>query len=112
MLNVFALKHSSLLLLIMLPKSIKTSLYKSLLEASIQIGRKDWMLWMFKRAGEKNSNNKHFQFWQQDNHPVELYGYETLKQKLNYLHENPVRAGIVYETYHYKYSSAIDYLYK
>ncbi len=23
--------------------------------------------------------------------------YETLKQKLNYLHENPVRAGIVYE---------------
>ncbi|MGI8637440.1 MAG: transposase [Segetibacter sp.] len=24
--------------------------------------RKDWMLWMFKRAGEKNSNNKYFQF--------------------------------------------------
>jgi REP element-mobilizing transposase RayT len=71
--------------------------------------RKDWMLWMFKRAGEKNSNNKYFQFWQQDNHPVELYGYETLKQKLNYLHENPVRAGIVYEPWHYKFSSAIDY---
>ena len=72
---------------------------------SVQAG----MLWLFKRAGEKNSNNKNFQFWQQDNHPVELYGYETLKQKLNYLHENPVRAGIVYETWHYKYSSAIDY---
>ena len=71
--------------------------------------RKNWMLWLFKRAGEKNNNNKNFQFWQQDNHPVELYGYETLKQKLNYLHENPVRAGIVYETWHYKYSSAIDY---
>ena len=71
--------------------------------------RKDWMLRLLKKAGEKNSNNKNFQFWQQDNHPVELYGYETLKQKLNYLHENPVRAGIVYETWHYKYSSAIDY---
>ena len=71
--------------------------------------RKDWILWLFKRAGEKNSNNKNFQFWQQDNHPVELYGYETLQQKLNYLHENPVRAGIVYEAWHYKYSSAIDY---
>ena len=23
-------------------------------------GRRDWMLWMFKRAGEKNSNNKSF----------------------------------------------------
>ena len=59
--------------------------------------------------GEKNSNNKYFQFWQQDNHPIELYGYEALQQKLNYLHENPVRAGIVYESWHYKYSSAIDY---
>ncbi len=63
----------------------------------------------FKRAGEKNTNNKYFQYWQQDNHPIELQGYETLKQKLNYLHENPVRAGIVNETWHYKYSSAIDY---
>ena len=71
--------------------------------------RKDWMLWMFKRAGEKNSNNKYFQFWQQDNHPVELHNYEILRQKLNYLHENRVRAGIVYEAWHYKYSSAIDY---
>ncbi len=59
---------------------------------SVQAG----MLWIacsdlisgFKRAGEKNSNNKFFQFWQQDNHPIELYGYETLKQKLHYLHDN------------------------
>ena len=71
--------------------------------------RREWMLWMFKRAGERNSNNKNFQFWQQDNHPIELYGYETLKQKLNYLHDNPVRAGIVFESWHYKYSSATDY---
>ena len=64
--------------------------------------RKEWMLWMFKRAGQRNSNNKNFQFWQQDNHPFELYGYEMLQQKLLYLHENPVRAGLVYETWHYK----------
>lgn len=57
----------------------------------------------------EKSNNKYFQFWQQYNHPIELYGYETLKQKLNYLHENPVWAGIVYELWHYTYSSAIDY---
>ena len=63
----------------------------------------------FKRAGKKNSNSKYFQFWQQDNYPIDLYGYETLKQKLNYLHENSVRAGIVYEAWHYKYSSAADY---
>jgi putative transposase len=71
--------------------------------------RKEWILWMFKRAGQRNSNNKNFQFWQQDNHPFELYGQEMLQQKLLYLHENPVRAGLVYETRHYKYSSAVNH---
>jgi hypothetical protein len=32
-----------------------------------------------------------------------------LKQRLNYFDENPVRAGLVLEVQHYKYSSAIDY---
>ncbi|MEO6254505.1 MAG: hypothetical protein ABIO79_14425 [Ferruginibacter sp.] len=32
-----------------------------------------------------------------------------LRQKLDYLHENPVRAGIVYEPQDYVYSSGIDY---
>ena len=71
--------------------------------------RKEWMLWMFNRAGQRNSNNKNFQFWQQDSHPFELYGKDMLQQKLLYLHDNPVRAGLVYETWHYKYSSATDY---
>jgi hypothetical protein len=30
-------------------------------------------------------------------------------KRLNYLHENPVRSGLVWELWHYKYSSAIDY---
>ena len=64
---------------------------------------------MFKRAGSKNSNNKLYQFWQQDNHPIELINLKMMEQKLDYIHENPVRAGIVKEAQHYKYSSAFDY---
>jgi putative transposase len=30
------------------------------------------MLWMMRRAGKKNSNNRDFQFWQQNNEPIEL----------------------------------------
>ena len=30
-------------------------------------------------------------------------------QKLNYIHTNPIRAGIVEEPHHYLYSSARDY---
>jgi len=71
--------------------------------------RKEWMIYMFERAGKRNSNNKSFQFWQQDNHPIELTNPGILKQKMDYLHENPVRAGIVFKPQHYVYSSAVDY---
>jgi putative transposase len=32
-----------------------------------------------------------------------------LEQRLQYLHENPIRSGLLWEAWHYKYSSAIDY---
>ena len=71
--------------------------------------RKEWMLNLFGYAGKSNSNNKDFQFWKQDYHPIELNSSEKLKERLDYLHENPVRSGLVWEPWHYKYSSAIDY---
>lgn len=71
--------------------------------------RKSWMLNMFTYAGVNNNNNKDFQFWKQDYHPVELNTPGMMEQRLNYLHNNPVRSGLVWEPWHYKYSSAIDY---
>jgi len=71
--------------------------------------RKEWILNIFSFAGKSNNNNKDFQFWKQDYHPVELNTTEKSKQRLAYLHENPVRSGLVWEPWHYKYSSAIDY---
>jgi putative transposase len=44
----------------------------ALIEDDIQESRREWMLWMFARAGKRNSNNEKYQFWQQDNHPIEL----------------------------------------
>ena len=51
------------------------------------------ILWMMKRAGEKNSNNINFQLWQQDNHPIQLKNAEMAHQKLDYTHYNLVEAG-------------------
>ena len=67
------------------------------------------MLWMFKRAGEHNINNKNYQFWQQNNHPIELFDHEIMDQKLDYIHNNPIEAGIVEEAGDYLYSNARDY---
>jgi hypothetical protein len=71
--------------------------------------RKEWMLWMMERAGKNNSQNLNFQLWQQDNHPIELPDYKILHQKLDYIHYNPVVAGIVEKPEDYLYSSARDY---
>jgi putative transposase len=71
--------------------------------------RREWMLWMMERAGTKNSQNINFQLWQQDNHPIELFDQKILHQKLDYIHNNPVVAGIVERPEDYLYSSARDY---
>jgi len=71
--------------------------------------RKAWMLEIFKKAGEVNSRNSNFQFWRQDSQPKELFGVEFTNQKLEYIHNNPVEAGIVDKAEEYRYSSARDY---
>jgi REP element-mobilizing transposase RayT len=79
------------------------------IEENIQESRRDWMLWMFERAGKHNSNNEKYQFWQQNNHPVELSTNEMIDQRLDYLHNNPVESGAVEYAPDYLYSSAKDY---
>lgn len=71
--------------------------------------RKEWIIWMMRRAGIKNSNNIDWQLWQQDNHPIELFNEAVSMQKLDYLHNNPVIAGFVSKPEEYSYSSAADY---
>ena len=71
--------------------------------------RREWLLWMFERAGRKNGNNKDWQLWQQHNHPIELSSNKIIDQKLGYLHYNPVAAGYVESPEHWMYSSARNY---
>ena len=71
--------------------------------------RKNWMIWLFRSAGKKNSRNSENQFWQQNNHAEWIESNNFINQKLNYIHNNPVQAGLVYEPEHYIYSSARDY---
>ncbi len=75
----------------------------------MQESRKEWILWMMKRAGIKNSNVKEYQFWQQHNNPIELWNNNVIDQKIDYDHNNPVEVGFVEEPHYWKYSSAIDY---
>jgi putative transposase len=79
------------------------------IEKNVKESRREWMLSLFCYAGRNNSNNKEIQFWKQDYHPVVLDTFEKYEQRMQYLHENPVRSGLVWEAWHYKYSSALDF---
>ncbi|WP_088842206.1 hypothetical protein [Hymenobacter gelipurpurascens] len=64
---------------------------------------------MFGRAGQRNSHNEKYQFWQQYSHPIELHSHEMHRQRLEYLHGNPVVAGFVDTPEELQYSSARNY---
>jgi len=72
--------------------------------------RREWMLERFKLATESHSRNKNYQFWQYGNHAEEIYTEHFLWSKLDYIHMNPVRAGIVSNIEDYIYSSASNYV--
>ncbi len=50
--------------------------------------RKEWILDKFIYAASKNSRNSKYQFWQQDNHPEELFSNNFIDQKLEYIDQN------------------------
>lgn len=90
-------------------KSFTSTQLRKALQENPTESRKEWILWMMKRAGTKNSNNDDFQFWQQHNHPIELSDNQIMQQTLDYLHNNPVAAGFVFKPEEYVYSSCSTY---
>ncbi len=72
--------------------------------------RKEFLLDYFKKESKRSSNTTNYQFWQHDNHPIELWSNEVIQQKNDYIHNNPVKQGIVFRPADYKYSSASDYV--
>jgi len=79
------------------------------IETNPQESRREWLLWMFERAGKKSSNILKYQFWQHHNKPIELWSTAVIKQKIAYIHNNPVVSGFVTEPTQYKYSSARNF---
>ena len=73
--------------------------------------RRDWMLYRFEFAGKFKNRIEQYHFWQDGNHAIYLDPHkpEMLKQRINYTHQNPVRADVVEDAEDYLYSSARDY---
>ena len=76
---------------------------------AINKSRKSWLLDKFEFAGRFNTKIKDYKVWQDGYHPVACFSKDFLEQKLDYIHNNPVKASLVREPNHYALSSAIDY---
>ncbi|WP_276497943.1 REP-associated tyrosine transposase [Pontibacter litorisediminis] len=71
--------------------------------------RRQWLLHRFEFNAKLNPKVRHYKVWQDGNEAKELTSNAFIDQKLNYLHQNPVRAEWVNEPEHYRYSSAGNY---
>ncbi|MFM6045477.1 MAG: hypothetical protein ACKPCC_23230 [Dolichospermum sp.] len=58
----------------------------------------------------KHKIKQDYQLWQKGFHPQAISNAEMFKQKLDYIHRNPVQRGYVDEPSHGRYSSYRNYL--
>lgn len=57
-----------------------------------------------------HKGDRAYQFWQEGGHPEWIQNEVILRQKIEYIHANPVKRGYVDLPEHWRYSSARDYL--
>jgi REP element-mobilizing transposase RayT len=74
----------------------------------IHESRKRWVLDLFSEVADHLKRMKNYKVWQDGNHPEILTAARFTRQKLDYLHDNPVMDEIVDEPEEYRFSSARD----
>ena len=71
--------------------------------------RREWMLAYFKKSCAYLKRKQYYKVWQNGYHAEHIYSNSFIKQKMNYIHNNPVTEKIVAQPEDYVYSSARNY---
>ncbi|NEU73546.1 transposase [Hassallia byssoidea VB512170] len=58
----------------------------------------------------KHKTKQEYQVWQEGFHPQAILDEEIFKQKLDYIHNNPVKRGYIDDPAHWRYSSYRNYM--
>jgi len=67
-------------------------------------------LYVFKKADEQEKGKRKYKVWRDEYHPQIIYTDSVCRQKLRYMHDNPVRKGLVEKSECWLYSSARNYI--
>ncbi|MGL1889357.1 MAG: transposase [Reichenbachiella sp.] len=106
-----AIVSSSSLLISDMMRDIKKYTSKNLILEIDRINesRSVWLLNKFEYAAKRVQKGVNYKVWQDGFHPIHLSSNKMITERLAYIHNNPVKEGLVYEPEHYIYSSASNY---
>ena len=93
-------------------RDLKKHTSKQLLAWILESGkesRKEWLEVVFKYHAKFNKNNTTYQVWIQNNQPKVYLHTKFTRQKIEYIHQNPVLTAIVDSAEDYLYSIARNY---
>jgi len=88
-------------------KNFTTKRFLEVIETTEE-SRRDWLKIVFDYHAKLKPKQSH-QIWIHESHPEHIYSQKFIEQKIDYIHNNPVRAGIVEYADDYLYSSARNY---
>lgn len=71
--------------------------------------KRTWLLRQIEGAKLKYKKESRYQVWQEGLHPKQIIGDAMMMQKLEYIHNNPVKRGYIDNPEHWRYSSARNY---
>ncbi|MDX2188519.1 MAG: transposase [Bacteroidota bacterium] len=78
-------------------KFTSSKIYQAI-ELNEKESRRSWLLWLLRKEDK-------IWFWESGYHGEEVLTKEFMQSKIDYIHMNPVKAGIVIKEEEYKYSS-------
>jgi putative transposase len=72
--------------------------------------KRHWLLTRLHEGKAANRIRSQYQVWQEGVHPQAIIDDAMMVQKIDYIHNNPVRRGCVAAQEHWRYSSAHEWL--
>ena len=67
------------------------------------------VLYLLAQAKVRHKKDREYQVWQEGSHPQMIMDEKMMIQKIEYIHNNPVKRGYVDEPTHWRFSSARNY---
>ena len=78
--------------------------------ALLEMHRAERLLARLRFAKRAHKQDREYQFWQEGSHAEMVFSESVMREKLDYIHRNPVKRGYVDLPEHWRYSSARNYL--